>query len=96
MFTTFTFSFAFNKDAVRKTYNQLMKNREDFTGFATDVRLDYFFHTFIYSKESKLLQQKASLQVHLYHQGSLKQWVLQVTAVNGSVLGQMPPYQIVL
>ena len=34
MFTTLTFSFAFVKDAVR----------EDFTVFATDVRLDYFLH----------------------------------------------------
>ena len=72
-----------------------MKKREDFTGFATDVRLDYFFHMFtcmfMYSKESKLLQQKASLQVHLYHQGPLKNLVLQVTVVNGSVLGQNFP-----
>ena len=46
MFTTLTFSFAFIKDAVRKTYNELVKKREDFTAFATDVRLDYFFHMF--------------------------------------------------
>ena len=44
MFTTLTF--AFIKDAVRKTYNKLVKKREDFTSFATDVRLDYFFHMF--------------------------------------------------
>ena len=25
---------------------KLMKKREDFTDFATDVRLDYFFHMF--------------------------------------------------
>ena len=30
----------------RKTYNKLVKKREDFTSFATDVRLDYFFHMF--------------------------------------------------
>ena len=44
-----------------------------------------------YSKELKLLQQKASLQVQC-----IKDQVLQATLVNGSVVGQMLPYQIVL
>ena len=49
MFTTLTFAFALIKDAVRKTYNELAKRREDFTDFTTDVRLDYFFfHMFIH------------------------------------------------
>ena len=46
MITTLTILFTFIKDAVRKTYSELVKKREDFTGFATDVRLDYFFHMF--------------------------------------------------
>ena len=35
MFATFSFSFAFFKDAVRKTYIELKKKREDFTGFSS-------------------------------------------------------------
>ena len=34
-----TFMFTLIKDAVRKTYNELQKGREDFTGFLTDARL---------------------------------------------------------
>ena len=40
-----------------------------------------------YSKELKLLQQKASLQVQC-----IKDQVLQATVVNGSVVGQMTTY----
>ena len=35
--------FTLIKDAVRKTYKELQKGREDFTGFLTDARLVTLF-----------------------------------------------------
>ena len=79
---------------VRKTYNELVKKREDFTGFATDVRLDYFFHMF--TCMFIILKNQSYCASSVYYQGPLKHQVLQATVVNGSVVGQMLPYQIVL
>lgn len=46
-----SFMFTFMKDVVRKTYNEMKKQREDFTGFVTDVRLGtllvlFYFHVY--------------------------------------------------